>query len=450
MNEIYDSSRMKTEFDVSGYFKKEVRETKRLLDKISANMNDELKHDLRVSIRRIRSVLNILEDNGQKPLSDKKKKALRKIWRCLGKARDLDIVSSIADQYQVPVPDIKESRKAADRRLLKKLEKPATRRLLKSLKKISKNAFLNQINCYPAIMRLRGEVQETSINQENLHAFRITLKKVRYLLEALNFDIEDFKKYQDVLGELNDLKTFLALNDSFEEIKIIHEQKKKSALEIIQPATVLALDRLTQAAQGSFLNFNTFIFDYADVISLSQDMNEFYANADLLGMDHGKFKDQYWRFRRDYDLGQKGEEYWKLVAGRDLSEETIRQLIEHDCKSWLRINQETIEILNHLRKAKKKLALLSNLPIELVRCLRQDYSFLDVFHRIFFSSEVHKVKPDEEIYQYVLSELRVEGKNVLFFDDKKENLEGASKLGMNTYFFTPESAGKLLQEIRGN
>lgn len=441
---------MKTEFDVSDYLKKEVRETRRLLDKTSFSMNDDLKHDLRVSIRRIRSVLKVLEDSGQKALSDKKKKALRKMWQSLGKARDLDIVSSLADQYQVPVPDIKESRKTADRKLLKKLHKPGTRRLLKSLKKISRNAFLNQINFYPAIMRLREEIQRTSINSENLHVFRITLKKVRYLLEALNVDIEDFKKYQDVLGELNDLRTFLALNDSSEKIKILHEEKKRTAFEIIQPAKVLALARLAEAAQGSFMNFNTFIFDYADVISHSQDMNEFYANADLLGMDYGNFKDQYWRFRRNYDLGQKGQEYWKLVAGRDLSEETIRNLIEHDCKSWLRINEEMIEVLNHLRTAGKKLALLSNLPIELVRCLRQDYAFLNVFHHIFFSSEIHKVKPDEEIYQYVLSELQVNGKDVLFFDDKEENLEGASRLGINTYFFTPGSSGKLLQEIRGN
>lgn len=199
------------------------------------------------------------------------------------------------------------------------------------------------------------------------------------------------------------------------------------------------------------MNFSCsiYMFDYADVISHPQDMNEFYAMADLLMFNHQLFKDLYWKYRRPYDLGQKGEDYWKLVAGKDLSEATIQELIEHDCRSWLRINPATVNLLYALQAAGKRLALLSNLPIELVRTLREKHSFLNVFEKIFFSAEIHLVKPDIEIYQYALSELKARSSDVLFLDDKQENLEGAARLDINTFLFEKDSAEKLLQEFNG-
>ena len=198
------------------------------------------------------------------------------------------------------------------------------------------------------------------------------------------------------------------------------------------------------------MNFlcGTYIFDYADVISFPQDLNEFYAMADLLKLDHNLFKELYWKYRRPYDLGQRGEDYWKLVSGKDLSKDTIQKLIDHDCRSWLRVNPFTVKLLFDLHAAGKRLALLSNLPIELVNALRTEHSFLSVFEKIFFSAEIHLVKPDIEIYQYALRELKVNGRDVLFFDDKQENLEGAHKLSINTFLFEKDSAEKLLHMVK--
>jgi putative hydrolase of the HAD superfamily len=190
-------------------------------------------------------------------------------------------------------------------------------------------------------------------------------------------------------------------------------------------------------------SYNYFLFDYADVISYPQDMTQFNYMAKLLNMDEKKFHASYWKFRRDYDLGQIGEEYWPLVAERKLKHHEVGKLIATDCKSWGRINPVTIEYVNKLRYEGHKLGVLSNLPIDLVNFLRREYSFLTLFDDAFFSAEIHLVKPSPDIYQYVLQKIGMKSSEVIFFDDREENLLAARDIGINTQLVTQESINSL-------
>lgn len=196
------------------------------------------------------------------------------------------------------------------------------------------------------------------------------------------------------------------------------------------------------------MSHSVFLFDFADVISLPQDMVVYSEMANLLKMNLSDFRQAYWRHRRPYDLGQDGGDYWRLVTNKDLEVQLINQLIQLDCKSWSRINALTLKLLSQLKSQRKRLALLSNLPIELVTHLRRTQNFLSLFDQVFFSAEIRLVKPDLEVYHYVLKQLKVEASEVIFFDDRNENLEAAEKLGIHTYLFGPESAIDLIHKTR--
>ncbi len=57
-------------------------------------------------------------------------------------------------------------------------------------------------------------------------------------------------------------------------------------------------------------------------------------------------------------------------------------------------------------------------------------------HKVYFSHEIKLRKPDKAIYEYVLQENNVSPEKVLFFDDKPENLVGATSVGINTFHVT--------------
>ena len=62
-------------------------------------------------------------------------------------------------------------------------------------------------------------------------------------------------------------------------------------------------------------------------------------------------------------------------------------------------------------------------------------SFFDV---ILFSCVENLLKPEKEIYLLLLEKLSLESNEVIFIDDKPENVEGAEKAGLHGILFTSE------------
>ena len=51
----------------------------------------------------------------------------------------------------------------------------------------------------------------------------------------------------------------------------------------------------------------------------------------------------------------------------------------------------------------------------------------------YASHEIGMIKPDRRIYEFVSTDLRVDPAQILFFDDGKENVEGAINAGMKAF-----------------
>ncbi len=193
-------------------------------------------------------------------------------------------------------------------------------------------------------------------------------------------------------------------------------------------------------------SYSYFLFDYADVLSLAQDEASVRRMARLLDLSFEKFKEFYWQHRKAYDLGCSGSDYWSNVAGRPLSAALIEQLISADIEGWGRINLQTVRYVERLRAEDKKLGVLSNLPRDLARAIYGANPFFSLFDHVFFSADIALVKPDPRIYSYTLQKIQVNPQQVIFFDDRNENLVAAQASGMGTYLFEANSAARLLGE----
>ncbi|KAF2328981.1 HAD family hydrolase [Flavobacterium ginsenosidimutans] len=59
--------------------------------------------------------------------------------------------------------------------------------------------------------------------------------------------------------------------------------------------------------------------------------------------------------------------------------------------------------------------------------------FYDCFEKVYFSFDIGMRKPDPKIYQFVLDQNNLVAENTLFVDDKTENTDSASALGIKVW-----------------
>ena len=181
------------------------------------------------------------------------------------------------------------------------------------------------------------------------------------------------------------------------------------------------------------------LFDYGNVLSLPQQPADVEEMAEVCGIASGRLHHLYWKFRGPYDSGElDARAYWDRVASeeqKEFSDRQIAQIVEIDARSWSRPNDDSLRWVEQLRQAGFPLALLSNMPLEIKDYLLCHCDWLQVFQSLVFSCDVRAVKPDPSIYAKCLEEIGLPPRQVLFFDDRQENVDGAAKTGMHAFLF---------------
>ncbi len=118
-----------------------------------------------------------------------------------------------------------------------------------------------------------------------------------------------------------------------------------------------------------------------------------------------------------------------------LSEDQIIDLMV-DVRESLLLMPDTLPLMDDLRAKGYPLYCLSNMPVEHYDYLKSKYDFWDKFAGIVISGRVKLVKPEPEIYQYLLQEYQLEPSNCVFIDDSPKNIEVARSVGINGIVFT--------------
>lgn len=96
---------------------------------------------------------------------------------------------------------------------------------------------------------------------------------------------------------------------------------------------------------------------------------------------------------------------------------------------------DTIKLIEELGKTDNNLYVLSNMHQDFAESLKKDYDFWFNFKGIVFSCDVKMVKPNSDIYEFILSKYNLKPSETLFIDDTKTNLDAAEKHGIDTIHF---------------
>ena len=115
--------------------------------------------------------------------------------------------------------------------------------------------------------------------------------------------------------------------------------------------------------------------------------------------------------------------------GIRISIDEFKRLYEEELSS-VKYYKEVVNFAHSL-KNRCKIAILSNLmPFDKKRIDNQ-YD-LDEFDYVYLSFEIGLKKPDKQIYEYVLNDLKIDANDILFIDDDTYNISMAKECGWNT------------------
>jgi len=200
------------------------------------------------------------------------------------------------------------------------------------------------------------------------------------------------------------------------------------------------------------LSIKAVVFDYGNVISLHQDPKTMDELAGRVGVERDKFVSTLWSLRREYDRGTISSiEYFKIVLSAlavSMDEKSIEELIEIDTNSWKNINTETVTLMEELKAAGYLVGILSNMPGDFLAWARKNLPVFSLPHIGLYSCDVNLVKPEEAIYRKLLSMSGVEADELVFFDDKVENIKGAEAIGIKAILWVnPKEARRELVSL---
>jgi putative hydrolase of the HAD superfamily len=197
--------------------------------------------------------------------------------------------------------------------------------------------------------------------------------------------------------------------------------------------------------------FDGFIFDYGGVLVFQQTEEDQAAMAAIAKIAPEQFAELYWADRDEYDKGSvSGAEYWGKIAaeaGVKLNANEIQALTDRDTESWMKYDPVMWDWIAELRRAGKRIGMLSNMPADLGLALRSQTDRLSAFDQVTLSFDVGAVKPDAVIYEQCLEGLGTAADRTLFLDDRIANVQGAELLGMRAIQFL--NRDDVLLKVRG-
>jgi putative hydrolase of the HAD superfamily len=135
---------------------------------------------------------------------------------------------------------------------------------------------------------------------------------------------------------------------------------------------------------------------------------------------------------------EKGEIYSKFFYSIVTKELNLAITFEKFALSWCSVATDFVIGMDDLIQKlnlKYPLYLLSNTNELHFDYILKKFSQLKYFNKYFLSYKIGTMKPDVEIYKYMLKNIPFKASEILFIDDKEINIESAKLLGIDAVYF---------------
>ena len=146
-------------------------------------------------------------------------------------------------------------------------------------------------------------------------------------------------------------------------------------------------------------------------------LQDIIGHADWLSLDRGSIGLEDAAARAVSRTNIQAEKVWKLYR------DTPPSLVPFP---------QTLSLINDLKNQGHNLYVLSNMHRHAYEYLIATYDFWSNFSGIVISSHIESIKPEPEIYKYLLTTWSLRPEDTIFLDDLPTNLATADRLGIQT------------------
>jgi len=143
--------------------------------------------------------------------------------------------------------------------------------------------------------------------------------------------------------------------------------------------------------------------------------------------------------RKALKQGMTDAEFWLKYAQSHniMLPNTWEKEFDATVKSSLGINLNMYLLIENLKERGYQVAMLSNIDERLANFIKS-FGFYEPFSPCLLSYKLGCAKPDPQIYNILLTELKLPAQDVIFIDDMPENVDAARKVGIDAILFTSQ------------
>ncbi|MGC8903062.1 MAG: HAD family hydrolase [Fervidobacterium sp.] len=188
------------------------------------------------------------------------------------------------------------------------------------------------------------------------------------------------------------------------------------------------------------MSIRNIVFDLGRVL-INWQPYEYISNK--FGKESAEFLDKHLFNSLEWNLMDKGklteDQLWDIFVERFPHYSTVIQDLKYNVTSLLVEIKENTRLLRPLKDFGFKLYVLSNFSNGNFDYVVKRFDFFNYFDGMVISSHVGQIKPDKEIYETFIKIYKLDPKQSLFIDDKRENIQTAKELGFHVIHLTDHS-----------
>lgn len=190
------------------------------------------------------------------------------------------------------------------------------------------------------------------------------------------------------------------------------------------------------------------VFDFGDVLTTkpnTEEIRQFLRTSFYLNKEEFNKVNQL-KFDLIKQRKTTDQEFWLQYAkdhNIDLPHDWLQEFIK--IKTTVVVDPKMYDLIAKLKETNLPIALLSNINPTQAQ-FSKDSGFFEPFDPCLLSCELGMEKPDPKIFDYLIHKLELPAKDILFIDDRPENVDAAKNQGIDAILF--KSQAQLVQELQ--
>jgi putative hydrolase of the HAD superfamily len=190
------------------------------------------------------------------------------------------------------------------------------------------------------------------------------------------------------------------------------------------------------------------VFDYGGVICFTPTVEMRTELVRISGLSAEVLWNLDRKYRGEWDRGTyDGVGHYRFMlakAGVFLNDDSLARLARADIESWSHINPDTFRLMKDIKAAGLRLGVLSNIPRDFPRDSVPIFAEADI---AVCSCDLGLIKPEAGIYEELMKKAGCLYEEIVFFDDKVDNVDKARELGIQAFLW--EGAGPARKLVSG-